>query len=378
MWVPQPWLVALIAGFVVAGCAAKAVDLRPNDIPRGQGAVLGRIQVFKGDSEVTSACYVNLTNEKEEDVGRLSLDRSGWVATPMKEGKTYLSFVSCAVWNGLSYGTRQLHFDVRGKGAVTYFGHVRFDLEDRDMEALATAIGEGVTSVPVGSAAGALASNLGTGLAVGIQASIVDGDNRVTVTDQKDVAARAFKARYGITPRLFASLAAEPAAPPDPTPAVLKRGDLVSTQVQTDGMRLTLLGLVRPDAHWLGFRLTHEVKTPALKTCEKVDLVLDDGPHRFPVAYRATPIGGYVQEGVSVKTDLETFKAMVKSSRVVFDACGRRSTFPKIAAPAAADVLATYESLCQAQAVCGVKPDGASTQSPGKAEESMGEAEHNP
>jgi hypothetical protein len=163
--------------------------------------------VFKGDSEVTRNCYVTFTDENNETKASLSLDKSGWIFTPMAPGPTYLSFVTCAVWNGLMYGTRQLRFDAMGQGAITYLGHVRFDLANKDWEITLGAAVRGVANVPVTTVAGAIASTAVTAAADVIQFSSADGENKVTVKNEAEVAIREYVTRYGSPPTVFSSLA---------------------------------------------------------------------------------------------------------------------------------------------------------------------------
>src|SRR5260221_11803324 len=86
--------VATVAfAWVLGAChGTPAVNLRPDNIPPGHGAVVGRVEVFKGESDVTGACYIAFTDERKENKASLSLDKSGWVITPMTAGPTYLSF----------------------------------------------------------------------------------------------------------------------------------------------------------------------------------------------------------------------------------------------------------------------------------------------
>jgi hypothetical protein len=209
----DPRSATIAFALVLGACAGSqpASNLRPDNIPPGHGAVIGRVTVFKGDSEVTRECYVAFTDEKKETKASLKLDKSGWIFAPMTAGATYLSFVTCAVWNGLTYGTRQLQFDAMGQGAITYFGHVRFDLANNDW-AITAGIAAGavvreLASVPVTSVTGALASTAVTAAADVIQFSSADGENNVTVKNESEIAIREYVKRYGQTPKVFSSLA---------------------------------------------------------------------------------------------------------------------------------------------------------------------------
>src|SRR2546430_4289450 len=61
--------VATVAFALVLGACrgTPAVNLRPDNIPPGHGAVFGRVEVFKGQSDVTGACYISFTDESNED-----------------------------------------------------------------------------------------------------------------------------------------------------------------------------------------------------------------------------------------------------------------------------------------------------------------------
>jgi hypothetical protein len=116
------------------------------------------VRVFKGEDEVTGSCSILFTDEKKQGIG-YSLDDSGWVFATLPRGPRHLSFVNCAVWNGLFYGTDALRFDVAGGGRTTYFGDVSFYLADEDGKAFWRAVGLGIAGVPVASLAGSLASS---------------------------------------------------------------------------------------------------------------------------------------------------------------------------------------------------------------------------
>jgi hypothetical protein len=333
------WIVWSVA--LGLGCAGRAVDLRPGSIPSGHGAVHGRLQVFEGDVEMTATCNVTFTDEDKEQRGRFSLDYTGWISTTLKQGETYLSSVKCN--GGLGYETTDLHFNVRGNGTVTYFGHLRFDLVDLD-HTLGDAMLGGAVHRFSGSIVGHAVEGSIAGSRGGEDLRAARRANRVTVTDQAQEASRAFAERYRIIPNLVKALAADPPTPPDLSPPVLTRGDTVSTQVQTDGVRVTLIALVRPESRWLGVRLTHEVQQATFSACKGISLTIDGTSEVLPVAHRVNRVGAYLQEGLSAKLGVETFRRLTRGGDVVFDACGKRITLPKPAVASAAEVLSSFES----------------------------------
>jgi hypothetical protein len=120
---------------LVYGCGVSSINLNPEIVPPNQEAIIGHVRIFKGKKEVTSSsCIIVFTDTNNTAKSQLQLDKSGWVFTTLPVGQTYLSFMSCAVWNGLVYGTRELHFDVPGGNRTLYFGHIEFHLPDKDLE----------------------------------------------------------------------------------------------------------------------------------------------------------------------------------------------------------------------------------------------------
>jgi hypothetical protein len=196
----------LFCAGVLSACGTAAINLQPESVPPDHGAAVGQVRVFKGDSEVTGSCYVQFTDQDKELKAALSLDDSGWVFTPLRAGPTYLSFVSCVVWNGLDYGSRQLRFEL-ASGRTTYFGHLEFHLADRDQEITGQAIASSATGMPATSLAGALVSTATVVTGEVLRFGSPDGRDHVTVADQLAAALLAYSARYGRAPEALSSIA---------------------------------------------------------------------------------------------------------------------------------------------------------------------------
>lgn len=329
---------------LTAGCGASAKAFRPGSVPQGRGAVVGRVQVFKGDSEVTSACYLNFADEQNEPKFNYSLDRSGWVFMEIEGGTTYLRSVNCAVWNGLTYGTRALRF-VAAWNKTTYFGHVRFYLANRDLELTLGAMASGAAAVPVGSvAAAAIASTAAVG-AQAAMATLDEGANKVVGWSDPKAMAAEYARRYERAPELVTSLVLEP---PEPKAKFVRRGDVISAAVTLGNLHLTWLGLVRSQSPWIGFRVWQQVPKPTLETCREAVLLLDDKALPFPIIHDVKPSGTGVVESVGVRTDATTLKAVAAAKEVELKLCGVSQKLPADGATVARDVATEYEAALAA------------------------------
>jgi len=160
------------------------VLVSPAKLPNDRGIAAGRVRVFKGESEVTSACYLSFDDGAELKAS-YSIDKTGWVFAALPRKKMYLYFVSCAVWNGLSFGTRQIHFEVPGDGSAAYFGDIEFHLANNDLKTTFEVIGD---APAVGGLVGAAAA--GTG------AALRSGENWVLINDKSAQTAKAYEARF--------------------------------------------------------------------------------------------------------------------------------------------------------------------------------------
>lgn len=337
----------LVLGLALNACGAAAVkagNLQPGQIPRGHGAAIGRVQVFKGDSEVTGSCYVGLTDRANEPKGNISLDRTGWVMVSPVIGPTYLSSVSCIVWNGLNYGTRLLSFNVVGDGKTTYFGHVQFHLANRDWQIALDAVTSSVATVPVTGVVGAVASNLVTGATEIARFDSADGENHVTVQNDLDTAIREYSARYHRAPDARWSVVGAPSLDEArPTPPVTFGPEFLSSRVQLDAFQVTWLGVARSDRHWLGFSLLHPL-APGVAPCPDVEVSVNGELHHFPLTYR-TQTSSALRESVPVEVDIQTFEALAQSHNVDVEVCGKTSHLPPRALAAAGSLVDAYETL---------------------------------
>jgi len=342
---PLPFPAVLLLT-LTAGCGASANNFRPGTVPQGQGAVVGRIQVFKGDSEVTSACSVSFADEEDEQKSNYSLDASGWVFLSVEGGTTYLRSVNCAVWNGLAYGTRALRFKAAWN-KTTYFGHVRFYLANRDLEITLGAVASGAATIPITSVAeAAIASSVAVG-ADAARATLDEGANKVVAWNDPRAMAAEYARRYQRAPELITDLVLEPPAE-EPQAKFVRRGDVISASFTLGDLHLTWLGLVRSQSPWVGFRAWQQVPKPTLEACHEAVLLLDDKPLPLPLIHDVKPSGMGVIESVGVRTDVATLKAVASAKAVELRLCSVSRKLPADVASVAGDVATEYETALAA------------------------------
>jgi len=165
-----------------SACATSATNLRPGELAKNQGAVFGHIEVVNQGEEVTSRCYVLLTDEGDHRKAYLSLDKTGWVFTAVDPGTTHLRKFICTLGDLIKYNaihdTRDLKFYVPGGDKIVYFGHVKVDLNSEGSNVVGA-------TVLFGAIGNALASQ-------------GEGENaQVEVVDHFDEAKLDYQGRYG-------------------------------------------------------------------------------------------------------------------------------------------------------------------------------------
>ena len=318
-----------------AACAARSAKVfDPKSIPPKQGAVVGHVRVFKGEDDVTGSCFVHFTDEKKENID-YSLDDSGWVFITLPEGPRYLSFVRCAVWNGLMYGTDQLRFDVAGQGRTTYFGDVRFYLADEDAKAFWNAVGAGVAGVPVTSVAGALAATGTQAVVTSVQLTSPDGVNRVTAEDRIETALAQYARRFHKTPDIAISLAG---APPEPAPTVRKNGTVLSVDTRMNGLLVVWSASLKGNDAQLVVRMNRVGVTPLFANCKEAEIISDGAISRHPIAYTAQRGAEGHREAVEFGIDRGALHSVARARAVEIRTCKVKSTLSRIGIQAATNL----------------------------------------
>jgi len=188
--VPLFILTAVLAALLSA-CASSATKLRPDRVRAGEGAFFGHVRVLNRDADLTSRCYVVLTDSREDRKASISLDGSGWVYSVVSPGDTYLSRVLCRTTGMfqrvVEFKTRDLRFQVPAGGKLAYFGHVTVQM-DYDGARFATGA----------LLAGALGGPVGAGVVGAIAGGTrVDAAKQVTVENRFEDGLAEYRARYG-------------------------------------------------------------------------------------------------------------------------------------------------------------------------------------
>jgi hypothetical protein len=97
--------------------------------------VVGHITVLNDGAPVTAMCDVIFTDGDKHEKGSVPIVWNGWIFADVKTGPTYLSTVTCRLEGAMTgvatYKASDLQFDVLGDGKITYFGHVRIDLNHK-------------------------------------------------------------------------------------------------------------------------------------------------------------------------------------------------------------------------------------------------------
>jgi hypothetical protein len=327
----------LLGALALVGCVKSATSLNVGTLQSGQGVVLGRIQVLKGGSDVTRRCGVVFNDANGKEKSRLKLDESGWVFSHMAEGKTVLSSVSCAVWNGLSY-VGGLEFEVAGNGRSTYFGHVEFDLASHDREHWARAIETGGNLAP-----------LPLLVASAVRAGGVKGRDHVGVVDHLNQAEDEAHRRFGANSVFVytVSLAKTPRAhsTSEPVPIVVRKGDVVYSEANLDGVKLLWLGSVGPDTEKVAIRLQRYSREVGLPECRELTLEVDGRTVRLAAEYRQDRMSASTNETMQAEADLETLRGLATAKKANVSACSWSHALSSRSQEAASKFVAAYESM---------------------------------
>ena len=218
---------------------------------------------------------------------------------------------------------------------------------------------------------------------------------RVSVVDQAGDAAPAYRRRFGgpLTLTQVSSLPrARTVTPPQAVQTVQRNGDLVSSQVDLNGLELTWLGLALQPPR-LALRLQRAGSTSEIDDCGQIDLVLDGKALRLPAQYKLAADTVPVHETLQAELDEPKLAAIVAAHVVHLKACGLTRRLTYAAALAGSHVLKAYRALVaegrtglDASAVAAEKPsapssetspsetDGGSGSTPGSTQPSMSQA----
>ena len=101
-------------GMLLCGCAASSINLEPDRLSADDGALIGHVLVRNFGHDVTSSCYIRLTDAQAQSVAYLALDASGWVFTSIPRGHARVSQLVCSIGWLLIYELQGIEMYVPG------------------------------------------------------------------------------------------------------------------------------------------------------------------------------------------------------------------------------------------------------------------------
>jgi hypothetical protein len=319
---------------------------------------MGRLQIFADGSEITHSCTVGLHGADEQTL-QVRPDVAGWIYASMPPGKAEIATVDHA---GRTHRPG-LEFHVAGDGRMTYFGHVRLELQLRPATGSADglnaqyAVGEGMRA---GSDSIANMPNLSLGAAVGATAAVtavgvvamvllsdaeVAGTTKTEVEDKTYEAVAAYSTHYHKRPKdPSVSLAGSIfSSEPSLSPSVQKQGDLVYTEASLGGVRLTWLAVANHEQRNAALRVQRFSRKDA--PCSSIKFVLDGREHVVATASKTVSASGAFKQTVQGELDLKAVRDVASAKRVVIDVCGTVRAFSALAQGATINFANAYLRL---------------------------------
>ena len=319
------------------------------------GVVMGRLQIFADGSEITNACVVGLRGADKQML-EVHPDVAGWIYASMAPGKAEIATVG---HDGITHRPG-LEFHVAGDGRMTYFGHVRLELQLRPatgssdaQHAVAEGMragGESIANMPnlsLGAAVGATAALSAVGVVA--MALLSDGQEAGAtiheVEDKTYEAVAAYTTRYHKRPKdPSVSLAGSTfSGEPSLSPSVQKQGDLVYTEASLGGVRLTWLAVAKAEQRNAALRVQRFSRQDV--TCSSIKLVLDGRERVVATMSKAVRASGAFRQTVQGEVDLEAVRDVASAKRVVIDVCGTTRAFSALAQGATINFSNAYQRV---------------------------------
>jgi hypothetical protein len=324
----------------IATGAACSKQTRPSTVASERnGFMMGQVKVYKNGSDITSSCSATFLDGSNAEIA-VSLGELGWVFSPAAPGLSSLADVRCAVAEGLRYSPENLQFDITESSQATYFGLIRFEL------------GSSALAAQQGAAIGA-ASALGGLIGAVIAVTVVTAQSRnnpvqragvVTVLDMSKGAASAFRRRYGreLSAGFVAALPGQTHVAPL---RLVQEGDLLSSEVDLIGARLTWLGAAQSAQPRLAVRLRRSLALAGLETCPEMEIIHDGVVVRLPIKYKLDATTKPAEEMVQAAIDATLLETISVAKVVHLKACGLTRRLNAQAKEAGTQLLERYRSL---------------------------------
>jgi hypothetical protein len=326
------------------GVRAEPRAVADRGVPDDQGVVMGRVQIFAEQREVTRDCKVGLSGEGLRDV-RIKPDVAGWIFVSVPKGEARISSVDCGAKSYVS----GLEFDVPGEGRTTYFGHVRLDLHPETQRVPSSNVEQGIAngmrSVPPTITGAAVGSAVGVVALLLLSDTVAVGRPIVEVEDKTYEAVAAYQARYGRPPKaLVVSLAGSSfSSDPSISPSVQKNGDVIFTEARIAGIQLTWLAVSNREQHNAALRAQRFARSDA--ACPSMKLVLDGQERVVPTVSKTEHASAVFKQTVQGEMDLQTIEDVARAKHVVVDVCGTVRVFSALAHGATINFANAYREL---------------------------------
>jgi hypothetical protein len=299
----------------------------------------------------------------------VSLDNTGWVFAEIGSGRTYLSYISCNIFNLTSWGTqyfktREFAFDATGGGALAYFGHVHLYTHPPDIwEGLA---GQGQTGQSAQKPSFALAGFFAFSevLVAARDDEHNSGPPLARVEDHFEDALVEYRSRYREKASRLRPFFARPLGSLRPAPPFSQPG-VVQGQTQVAGATLHWLGLPLRHPGQVRLRVDSEVSRTELEACGELHIRIDGRePRSYPLVHgrarhTSTPVVGTVQADI----DYADVQALVSESEPgAFDVCALHWVLPREARTSLREFAARFEKLAKPATPSNSGPESARPQ----------------
>jgi hypothetical protein len=305
----------------IVGCGASAApSFDPRTIPRGQGAIAGRVVVRNRQSDVTSNCYVRFVDPHGESKAAFALPADGWIFTTVARGDIRLEQVVCLLMEGSSsragaHTVNDVDFSVPGGRDIAYFGQISIDLDAEPPSFWRT----------MSSGAGQVGGVLGVMLSIAVGPPPADGPGSLELQVRPDYASRMLRARYGWATnlRVLNTLTTHKAGlsglQTDST-------DVLHAEANLDGLRLTWAGIPTREPRRVLAHFALLSKDPQFASCAQLRTQIDEEWVEVAGQYHHARQGIATEETLTAHVELATLRASVEASHVEFELCGVKRT----------------------------------------------------
>jgi hypothetical protein len=267
------------------GCLQSSRAFDPQKIPFRHGPIAGHIEVRRNGDSITGSCEARFFDQKK--LHSFPLPKDGWLFGSLPLGRQQFAGVQCQLGREVlslnPQGPAMLQVD--GNGAITYFGHLFFAVEQRTF-----------------------ASRF---------SGTFTADPEVRFESQLDDTKREYQARFGAAGEVLTFAGQQPAA-----------SHVVEERVLVGAVQLTFSGEPSKDARQISIRFSHHIENTKVLGCKQLSIKVDGSVRDFPVlAYKAASASAKTPESVMVRVDYEAVQAMGTAHETELTLCEAHAVF---------------------------------------------------